>query len=296
MTVSNGDVYLTGSVTGDLPGEAAIGKQDGFVAALNVGTGAVDYAQRFTGLDGKVAPTSIAVAPTGASILDQLGLPQGVVDGPVTNLITSATGVNAGDSFKIQVGAGSPITITIKATDTMATLATEISRATGFGVNATTSPAPGGGTALELAPAYPGSRVTLIDGPADKDALAGLGLKPGLVADTTTKNGVKTLDGSNLPIYGLGLPATLDFSSAADIKTAQVQLAGAVSVIENAYKNLKTAATPANVVALQKAVSSGTTPKYLSDEIANYQSALNRLTATSSSSSTSSGINLSSLL
>ncbi|MEJ0066494.1 MAG: hypothetical protein WDM85_14700 [Caulobacteraceae bacterium] len=83
MTVADGDVYLTGSATGDLPGEPAIGAKDGFVAALNVGAGTVDYAQRFTGLDGQVAPTSIAVAPTGASVLDQLGLPQGVVDGPV---------------------------------------------------------------------------------------------------------------------------------------------------------------------------------------------------------------------
>jgi hypothetical protein len=295
MTVSGGDVYLTGSVTGDLPGAPAIGAKDGFVAALNVASGTVDYAQRFTGLDGQVAPTSIAVAPTGASILDQFGLPQGVVDGPVTNLVTASTGVNAGDSFKVQVGAGAPITITVTATDTMATLATEISRATGFAVNASTAPAAGGGTALELKPAYPGARVTLIDGPAATDALAGLGLKPGVVADTKNQNGAQLLDGSNLPIYGLGLPASLDLSSSADIKTAQVQLAGAVSVIEAAYQHLKTAATPANVIALQKAQTSGKAPTYLSAEIANYQSALTRLTAGSNSSSNS-GVSLSSLL
>ena len=82
------------------------------------------------------------------------------------------------------------------------------------------------------------------------------------------------------------MPATLDLSSAADIKTAQVQLAGAVGVVENAYQNLKNAATPANVLALQKAQTSGSTPKYLTNEIANYQSALTRLTAGSSSSTT----------
>ena len=38
-----------------------------------------------------MAPTSIAVRRTGESVLDQLGLPQGVVDGPVSNLITSTT-------------------------------------------------------------------------------------------------------------------------------------------------------------------------------------------------------------
>jgi hypothetical protein len=68
-----------------------------------------------------------------------------------------------------------------------------------------------------------------------------------------------------------------------------VQLAGAIGVVENAYQNLKNAATPAAVLALQKAQASGTTPKYLANEIANYQSALTRLTAGSSSSATGSG-------
>ena len=97
------------------------------------------------------------------------------------------------------------------------------------------------------------------------------------------------LKGSSTPIYGLGLPASLDFSSAADIHTAQVQLAGAIGVVENAYQNLKNAATPAAVLALQKAQASGATPKYLANEIANYQSALTRLTAGSSSSTTGVG-------
>jgi hypothetical protein len=284
MTVANGDVYLTGSATGALPGEPAIGAQDGFIAALNVATGAVDYAQRFTGLDGQVAPNSIAVAPTGASVLDQLGLPQGVVDGPVSNLVTATTTVAAGDSFKIAVNGGTPVTITVQATDTMASLAAEISKATGFVVNATTAPTGGGGTALEIKASYPGSTVTLIDGPAHSDALAALGLKPGVVADTSNKNGATVLAGGSKPIFSLGLPASLDLSSAADIKTAQVQLAGAVSVVESAYQHLKNAATPANVLALQKAVNSGSTPKYLSNEIANYQSALTRLTAGASNS------------
>ena len=176
----NGDVYVTGSVTGDLPGEPAIGATDGFVAAQNVAAGQVDYAQRFTGLDGVVAPTSIAVAPNGESVLDRFGLPQGVVDGPVSNLITSTTSVKAGDSFQIAIGGGQPVTIKIAAGDTMASLATRISQATGFNVNASTSPAAFGKTALEIKPASPNATVTLIDGPAGADALTALGLKPGL--------------------------------------------------------------------------------------------------------------------
>ncbi len=279
MSVANGQVYVTGSVTGSLPNEAAIGASDGYVAALNVGSGAVSYQQRFTGLDGQVAPTSIAVAPTGESVLNQLGLPQGVVNGPVSDLITSTTPVQAGDSFGISVNGAAPVTITVQATDTMASLASEISQATGYTVNASTSYGAGGSTTLEIQPADPGVTVTLKDGPSGSDALAGLGLKPGVVTDTATRKGVTVIQNSSVPIYGLGLPASLDFASSSDIRTAQVQLAGAVSVVEEAYQNLANAATPAAVLALQKAKSSGAVPTYLSDQIANYQSALTRLTA-----------------
>ncbi|MGH6957605.1 MAG: beta strand repeat-containing protein [Caulobacteraceae bacterium] len=284
MTVANGEVWITGSVTGSLPGEAAIGTQDGYVAALNVGAGTVGYAQRFTGQDGEVAPTSIAVAPSGESVLDQLGLPNGVVDGPVSDLVTSTTPVRAGDSFQIAVNGGAPITIAVQATDTMASLASEISQATGFIADVTTAPAANGSVALEIKPAYPGAKVTLIDGPSGSDALKGLGLSPGVVADTTaTKAGVRELSGT--PIYGLGLPASLDLSSAADINTAKVQLAGAISVVEKAYQDLANAATPAAVLALRKAQASGGAPKYLTAQIANYQSALARLTGGQNSSS-----------
>ena len=279
MTVANGDVWVTGTVTGNLAGEPDIGAHDGFIAALNVGDGTVDYAQRYTGQDGQVAPTSIAVAPTGESVLDQLGLPQGVVNGPVSDLITSTTDVKAGDSFQIAAGGGSPVTITVQADDTMASLATEIAQATSYTVNASAVPGPNGSTALEIQAANPSETVRLINGPTGADALSELGLAPGVVADTSNKKGVTVMQGSSTPIYGLGLPASLSLTSAADIKTAQVQLAGAISVVEQAYQNLQTAATPANVLALQKAQASGKTPAYLSDQIANYQSALTRLTA-----------------
>jgi hypothetical protein len=295
-TVANGDVYLTGSVTGALPNEPAIGTTDGFVAALNVGAGTVDYAQRFTGQDGQVAPTSIAVDPTGESVLDQLGLPQGVIDGPVSDLVTSNTPVQAGDSFGISVNGAPPTTITVQSTDTFASLAAEIAQATGFNVNATTSPGPNGSTALELQPANSNDTISLVDGPSGSDALPALGLKPGIIAQTQYKNSETQLKGSGEPVYGLGLPATLDLSSTADIKTAQVQLAGAISVVEDAYQNLKNAATPAAVLALQKAQASGSTPKYLSNEIASYQTALTRLSIGSSDSSSSgSSLSISSL-
>ncbi|HTX50612.1 MAG TPA: hypothetical protein VME40_14595 [Caulobacteraceae bacterium] len=280
MTVSDGDVWLTGSVTGSLPGEAPIGAQDGFVAALNPATGSVDYQTRFTAQDGQADPTSIAVAGNGASVLDQLGLPQGNVDGPVSNLITSTTSIKAGDSFQISTNGAPPVTVTIQSTDTFASLATEIVQATGGTTDVSAAPGPGGSTALEIQPATLGDTVKLIDGPTGSDALTELGLTPGLVTDTTDKKGVTTLSASGMPIYGLGLPATLDLSSAADIKAATVALAGAMSVVQQAYQNMSNAATPAAVLAEQKAGGAGASvPAYLTAQIASYQAALARLTA-----------------
>jgi len=184
------------------------------------------------------------------------------------------------------VGAGAPVTITIQADDTMASLAARISEATGNQVKASTGLGAHGSTTLRIAPASASAQVTLIDGPDGSDALTGLGLKAGLVAATTSRGGTTVLKGSGAPIYALGLPASLDLSSAANIHDAQVKLSGAISVIESAYQHLKTAATPAAVLALQKAQASGAAPKYLKTEIANYQSALTRLTAGQQSSQT----------
>jgi hypothetical protein len=291
MAESGGEVYLTGSSAGDLPGQPAIGAQDGFVAELNVGAGTVDWSQRFTGQDGKVAPTSIAVAANGSSVLDQLGLPEGVVDGPVSDLITSTTSVKAGDSFSIGASANSMTKITIRATDTLESLAARISRATGSSVSVaihTTA----SGVSLKIQPLDSFSTVVLAGGPPGSDALAGLGLKAGILYQTAKGKGASGPADGKGAIYGLGLSPTLSLSSKVNISQAKAQLTAAMSVIKGAYQALKTAATPANVLALQKAQAGGggAVPAYLSSQIASYQAALARLTAGQSSGSTTLGV------
>ncbi|MBV9995139.1 MAG: hypothetical protein JO127_07990 [Caulobacteraceae bacterium] len=284
MTVSGGKVYLAGSSTGALPGLAAVGAKDGFVAALDVASGAADWSQRFTGLDGKVAPDAIAVAPTGASILDQLGLPQGVVDAPVSDLLTATTPVRAGDSFSVGTGAGGMAKITVDAGETVASLAQKIAWATGAGVNVSAHQN-GQGVSLQIKPLDAFSTVVLANGPAGSDALSELGLKPGILFQTKPGKGgvVVPADGKGA-IYGLGLSANLNLGSASDISRAKAQLTAAMSVVKSAYQALKTAATPANVLALQQATANGKTPAYLTAQIANYKAALSRLTAGQTSS------------
>ncbi|MFI4974178.1 MAG: beta strand repeat-containing protein [Caulobacterales bacterium] len=283
--ISNGQVWITGSSTGALPGLNQLGVRDGFVAQLNVTAGSTTYAQNFTGLDGQAAPTSIAVAPGGASILDQLGLPSGVVDGPRSNLVTATTGVKAGDSFGIAVGSGGPTTVTVSATDTLASLATKISRATGFNVSATATTLLGA-TTLKLAPTNPTVTITLSNGPAGADALSGLGLGSGVLDQTTTVGKITKPADGRPQIYGLGVNPNLNLNSTSSIGHAQNALIAALAVIKGAYQNLKTASTPASVLALQKATAAGgNVPKYLTDQIANYQAALTRLTGGTTSSS-----------
>jgi hypothetical protein len=285
MAVSNGQVFLTGSSTGPLPGQAAIGAKDGFVAELDVGTGAVDWSQRFTGQNGQVAPNSIAVAATGASVLDQLGLPEGTINAPVSNLLTATTAVKAGDSFSIGTRTGSLVKITVSANETMASLAGKISRATGSGVSVSAHTT-ANGVQLQIQPLDSFSTVVLAGGPAGSDALAGLGLKAGILYKTQTTKGPSVPADGKGPIYGLGLSPTLSLGTAAGISQAKAQLTAAMSVIKNAYQALKTAATPANVLALQKAQVSGQAPAYLTAQIASYQAALARLTAGQTSTTT----------
>jgi len=179
--------------------------------------------------------------------------------------------------------------ITISATDTMKTLATKISRATGYGVHVTAQTL-GGSSTLKIEPIDPSSTVTLISGPKGTDALSELGLKPGILYDTIKQKGSSVPADGRGPVFGLGLDATLSLSSPDAIKHAMAQLTAAKSMVKNAYQALKTAATPANVLALQKSQASGAVPAYLTAQIANYQAALQRLTAGQSAPTTIFGI------
>jgi hypothetical protein len=101
-------VYVTGTSNNDIAGLPKIGAKDGFVVRLNADTGAQEWARRFTGQDGEVAPTSIAVGKGQASVLDRLGLPAGAIDYSGSQLITANTTARAGDRFYIKMGRERP--------------------------------------------------------------------------------------------------------------------------------------------------------------------------------------------
>lgn len=284
-TVAGGQVWVTGTTQTALPGLNPVGQQDGFVAGLDVGAGAVTYSQRFTSTDQMDVPESIAVDTSGGSALDRLGLPTGTISSDTSPLITSQTSARAGDSFQIQAGNFPARTITIDATDTVETLSEKIRNAGFFDVNVTTVDS-GDGVKLQLAPETSGETFNLISGPAGHDALGALGLQAGMVRDTVvdkTKGVIPADKGTQT--YGLRLPSDLDLNSAADITAALSAIGNAITSNQSIYADLKTAATPPDPTA---AASSGTVPAYLTNQIANYQAALDRLTGGQDSSSSTS--------
>ncbi|HEX7945938.1 MAG TPA: hypothetical protein VF495_14805, partial [Phenylobacterium sp.] len=80
-------------------------------------------------------------------------------------------------------------------------------------------------------------------------------------------------------IYGLGLPSNLNLDNTNEIAHAAAEVAAAQGVIRKAYKDLVAAASPKTAEdAVAKAQATGKVPQYLTNQIANYQAALDRLT------------------
>jgi hypothetical protein len=253
---------------------------NGYVAAVNPTTGAVTWSQQFQGTDDIAAPTSIAVAATGASVLDQLGLPTAINYATSTSLVDN-TSLRPGDSFSIQAGNGTPQTITIQAGDTLQTLETEIGRATGYQVTMTT-PTVNGETQLNIAPLNSSVPIKLISGPAGSDALSALGLTPGEISDDVGQT--STASHTAKVTLGLNLSSSLNLNSTTAIQQATKALNLASAKIQNAYQSL------ANPTSSTTSTSTEQPSQYITNQIANYQSALAWLQNNEGTTTTSSNL------
>ena len=224
----------------------------------------------------------IAVGQTGASVLDKLGLPTGAVDFSVSNQLVANSSVRPGDQFFIKSGQnGHPVAIKIAADETYKSLAQKIARASGFNAAAIVLSSTAGDQ-LQIKPAFGGAQVQIIAGPNGADALQSLGLKEGVVtaaADQMSSLAPVTTPGSTAATtslkngYALKLPSSLDLGSAAGTKAAQISLANAISTVRSIYRDMTTPPPAKSAPG-----STGQAPKYLTDQLANYQAALSRLT------------------
>ncbi len=276
MAVANGKVWLTGVAGDNLPGGSVpIASKDGYIVELDPFSGAANSAQRITGKDGYVTPTSIAVDASGASVLDTFGLPRGALTFTDSQKITSATSARAGDQFQIRTRAGGALsTVTLAADDTLDTLAAKIKRAGGFRAKVTVV-ADGEFRRIKIEPASDNDTVEILPGKNGKNMLEALGLAEGVVRKTEMVNGKSVAADGKGNIYGLALANDLSLKDEDATRNAQLVLSKAMSAIRSAYKDLENAAKPASV---SNPSASGPVPAYLSAQISNYTAALNRLT------------------
>ncbi len=276
MAVANGKVWLTGVAGDNLPGGSVpIASKDGYIVELDPFSGQASSAQRITGKDGYVTPTSIAVDASGASALDTFGLPKGALTFTDSAKITSATSARAGDQFQIRTREGGALaTITLAADDTLDTLAAKIKRAGGYRAKVTVV-ADGEFRRIKIVPASANDTVEVLPGKGGKNMLEALGLTEGVVRNTVMKDGKSVAADGKGNIFGLGLANDLSLKDDDSVRNAQLVLSKAMSAIRSAYKDLENAAKPPSVAS---AAASGPAPAYLQSQIANYTAALNRLT------------------
>jgi hypothetical protein len=283
LTVLNGKVFVAGTVA---TGAKTVGKDvvktsQGFITELDPTNGNTLWSRQYDGRNGVAAPTSISVSAQGSSSLDTLGLPSGLVDFSTSAQVVAGTSARAGDQFYVRSGQGGPAKlITIAANDTYTTLGTKISRALGFQVEVKTMTV-NGSTQMQIKPLNSRTQIEMQAGPPGRDALQSLGMSEALIttdsltakstAPGSQKNGALPATNKLQGYYSLALPSSLNLGTSNDIKRSQSALQLALSTVRTIYTDMTTAPP-------KDSSSGGTVPKYLTDQIAQYQAALNRLT------------------
>jgi hypothetical protein len=263
VSVQAGQVYVGGDSTAAFAGQTALRERDGFVARLDA-SGILDWTQRVAG--GKdYAARGFAVDGLGASALDRLGLPQGEAAFKDVADLVSTTSLRAGDQFSVSVNGHGAQTITIKADDTLQTLADRVEKII-LSAGAASVQLSTAGDKFKIVPSA-NAKIELHAGPAGKDALAGLGLSEGVVMQTPDL----TKKTHPPPVYGLGLSSLLSLTDKLGRKEASDAISAAMQTVQKAFRALS--APPAS------ATPTGTAPAYLKKQLANYQAALARLSA-----------------
>jgi hypothetical protein len=294
---ADGTVYLTGTTTGTFAGQSrnVTGVNNMFAASLS-SSGAINWTQQYGGADGQSTGQAIAVDPQGSSVLDALGLPHGTIDTTQSVDLSNATTLRAGDSFSLKIqsagGAASrTVKITIAPGETMDSLVTKIN---GELVNAGKASVTYGSAGQELKlQMNSGFTGTLTAGPANFDALARLGIQPGILTNTSSSSkkssSTNTATGtttSGTQVYGLGLISGLSISTSTHAGAANATLLNVLSSIRNIYQ--KSNAPPSTASSTPANQSTGTASPTTTAQIADYNLALNLLNSSNTSGAASS--------
>lgn len=275
MKVQGGKVWITG-VADRAEGAKETDPTEAYLARIDPATGGVEWRRDWEGDGRQAAPLTLAAANGGASVLDRLGLPQGEIDQKPSRSLVAATSLRVGDRFYISpADGGRAVAVTIEARDTLQSLARKIEQASRMKLKVTiASESAEGPRAGDVAQAVHAGvqRLSIVArngvtgavlsaGETGRDALAGLGLSPGYIGQTSGDDVVQT--------FGLALPADLNLGSPDSVKAAGEALQAAMKAVRDAYRAL------APDTALPGAT--GPAPAYLTAQLANYQAALARL-------------------
>ena len=254
----------------------------------------MQWTQQFGGTDGQSTGNAVVVNPTGSSVLNALGLPSGTVTTAQSVYLQSATSLQTGDSFQIQVEGtgGSTGTVTIGKNETLQSLANQINDVLLTKGKASVTYANGGET-LKIA-VNPGVTANLVPGPSGFDALSRLGITAGTLTAPAKKGTPAatqaTSSSSSTPVktvYGLDINTSgLSLTSSTSAGAAKAELQNVANIIQNIYQQANTPPSTASTTPSMNA--NGPAPAYLTSQISNYSLALSLLSGSSSSSSSSS--------
>lgn len=276
ITIVNGDVYAAGSTGGLIAGQGSSKGASSFISRLS-DSGEVSWMRSFASAGGQLTLTGLAVDTSGASALDVLGLPKGVVAANDSSLLVNRSSLRVGDEFQIGVDGRRLTTIKITDKDTLASLAASINRAIS-GAGKATIVRDKGVERIEITPSS--NKAVRIDaGRDDRNALPALGLIQGIVANNEAagRGALKT--------YGLGLiEAELKLDTKENIAKTKAEISAAISIVRQAYEALLNPNAKAQteeekaLEARRQAALGQAPPAYLQTQLANYQAALSKLT------------------
>lgn len=277
LALEGGKIYVAGRTGGLLAGTARQGVTDAFTAKIDAATGAEEFVQQFGAFGGRTAVGGLGFSNTGAGVLAKLGLRAGTLQQSETRDIVSQTSVNDGDFFFVSINGGRPRKVTIKAGESMRSLAAKLNQLDFRGIKATVT-AGSAGDKLEIK-AQNGARIDLIAGDAGRDALRRLGLEPTQILsqellfqlDEVNKKPEETLGGT----FALGLDDSFNLRDKQTAKFVLGKIEGAIATVQRAFRSLTF--DPVAYALRQQSRFAGEVPAFLTKQLAGYQEALLRL-------------------
>jgi CBS domain-containing protein len=282
VSILGGAIYVGGRTAGALAG-AKNGTVDAFVARIDAATGTVGRVSQFGTTGTRTEPVQVVAVKGGNSALGAIGLHRGTLTPTDSVTLPAQTSLRAGDEFGIRLNNGAVRKITIVAGETLTTLANRVRTLIGTRAATVTTPATGDGRALRI-DMKAGQELELIAGGTGKDALPKLGLDARRIAGMpiVDEKAPKVRPGGS---FGLDLSDAMQIGTKADAAASLGRIKQAISTSQSAYRSLYWD----DVKALLVDTPAGSKRKAGSTavetaQLANYRSALARLTGSTGSS------------